>query len=188
MARVRFSVGGSFYLLHSLQTGSGARPSSYPMDTGGSFPGGWYGRFVTQTAHLHLVPRSRMVELYLHSPRRLHGVVLIKHGATSPLPYHTSLQKSSPVPWGTCFFAFCRHDEFNWFHISTFSPILVLFLILHNVRILDHFWPPVVRVTPLKTPFGLLIRLLQAHPHVTTFTQLFLTLCHIYTAYNLTRS
>jgi hypothetical protein len=28
------------------------------------------------TAHLHLVPRSRMAELYFHSPIRLHGVVL----------------------------------------------------------------------------------------------------------------
>jgi hypothetical protein len=28
------------------------------------------------TTHLHLVPRSRMVELYLHSPICLHGVVL----------------------------------------------------------------------------------------------------------------
>jgi hypothetical protein len=76
------------------------------------------------TTHLHLVPRSRMVDLYLHSPWRLHGV------ATSLLPYHMSLQKSSPVPWCMCFFAFCRHAEFNCFHISTFSPILVLFLIL----------------------------------------------------------
>jgi hypothetical protein len=28
------------------------------------------------TTHLHLVPRLEMVELYLHSPTRLHGVVL----------------------------------------------------------------------------------------------------------------
>jgi hypothetical protein len=27
-------------VLHSLQTGSGAHPASYPLDTGGSFPGG----------------------------------------------------------------------------------------------------------------------------------------------------
>jgi hypothetical protein len=26
--------------------------------------------------HIHLVPRSRVVELYLHSPTRLHGVLL----------------------------------------------------------------------------------------------------------------
>jgi hypothetical protein len=28
-----------FFLLHSFYTGFGAHPTSYPMDTGGSFPG-----------------------------------------------------------------------------------------------------------------------------------------------------
>jgi hypothetical protein len=31
---------GDFPLLHSIQTGSGAHPASYPVGTGGSFPGG----------------------------------------------------------------------------------------------------------------------------------------------------
>jgi hypothetical protein len=31
--------------------------------------------------------------------------------------------------------------------------------ILYNVRVLDQFWPPIVHVTPLETPFGLLIPL-----------------------------
>jgi hypothetical protein len=44
-------------------------------------------------------------------------------------------------------------------------------------------------VTPLKTPFGLLIPLLQSSPTSNYIhSQLFLTLCHIYTAYNHTRS
>jgi hypothetical protein len=34
---------------------------------------------VKLTTHLHLVPRSRKVELYLHSPICFHGIVLIKH-------------------------------------------------------------------------------------------------------------
>jgi hypothetical protein len=54
-------------------------PASYPMATGGSFPGGggeYSGGSVKLTTHLHLVPRSRMVELYLHSPICLHGIVL----------------------------------------------------------------------------------------------------------------
>jgi hypothetical protein len=34
------------------------------------------GRGVKLTTHLHLVLKSRMVELYLHSPTRLHGAVL----------------------------------------------------------------------------------------------------------------
>jgi len=34
------SGAGNFSLLHRVQTGSEARPASYPMGTGGSFPGG----------------------------------------------------------------------------------------------------------------------------------------------------
>jgi hypothetical protein len=40
-SRVQFPVGaGNFSLHHRVQTGSGAHPASYPMDTRGSFPGG----------------------------------------------------------------------------------------------------------------------------------------------------
>jgi hypothetical protein len=40
MIGVRFSAwAGNFSLRHHVQTGSGALPSSYPMGTGGSFPG-----------------------------------------------------------------------------------------------------------------------------------------------------
>jgi hypothetical protein len=37
---VRVPVGSEFSLIHIVQTGSGAHPASYPMGTGGSFPGG----------------------------------------------------------------------------------------------------------------------------------------------------
>jgi hypothetical protein len=41
MIGVRFPVGaGNFLLLHRVQTGSGAHRASYPMGTGGYFPGG----------------------------------------------------------------------------------------------------------------------------------------------------
>jgi hypothetical protein len=40
------------------------------------------------TTHLHLVLRSKYVELYLHSPVRLHGMGLISTETTLPLPYH----------------------------------------------------------------------------------------------------
>jgi hypothetical protein len=36
---VRVPVASSFSLLHVVQIGSGAHPTSYPMGTGGSFPG-----------------------------------------------------------------------------------------------------------------------------------------------------
>jgi hypothetical protein len=60
-ARVRFLAVQDLYLLHSVQTGSGAHPASYSVGNGG----------VNRTTHLHLVPRVRMLELYLHSPIRL---------------------------------------------------------------------------------------------------------------------
>jgi hypothetical protein len=74
--RVRFPALQDYSLLHVVQTGSGAHPASYPVGTWGFFPGGKSGKDVKLTTHLHLLPKSRMVELYLHSPIRLHGIVL----------------------------------------------------------------------------------------------------------------
>jgi hypothetical protein len=43
-SRVLFPAGaGYFSLHHRVQNGSGAHPASYPMGTGGSFPGGKEG-------------------------------------------------------------------------------------------------------------------------------------------------
>jgi hypothetical protein len=40
-SRVLFPAGaGNFSLHHRVQNGSGAQPASFPMGTGGSFPGG----------------------------------------------------------------------------------------------------------------------------------------------------
>jgi hypothetical protein len=55
-------------LVHNIQTGSEAHPASYPMDMGRSFPGGKADGREKLTTHLHLVPRLRMVKIYLHSP------------------------------------------------------------------------------------------------------------------------
>jgi hypothetical protein len=38
-AGIRFQAGATFSYLHSVQTGSGAHRASYPMGTGGDFPG-----------------------------------------------------------------------------------------------------------------------------------------------------
>jgi hypothetical protein len=85
-ARVRFPVEASFCLLHVVQTGSGAHPVSYPMGTVGSFAGSKAAWGVKLTTHLHLVSWSRMMELYLHSPIRFHGIVLnsLSTGITLP--------------------------------------------------------------------------------------------------------
>jgi hypothetical protein len=75
-SRVRFPTGsGNFSLHHRVQNGSGTHPATYPMGTRGSFPGGkaagaWSWP-LTSSAEV-----KECVELYLHSPIRLHGVVL----------------------------------------------------------------------------------------------------------------
>jgi hypothetical protein len=46
--------GQEFSLLHVVQTSPGAHPTSYPMGTGGSFPG---DKAAGREADLQLVPR-----------------------------------------------------------------------------------------------------------------------------------
>jgi hypothetical protein len=73
---VRFPAGaGKFSLHHRVQNGSGAHTASYPVNTRVCFPGvTWPGCEAD-----HSPPSSaevkEWVELYLHSPIRLHGVV-----------------------------------------------------------------------------------------------------------------
>jgi hypothetical protein len=87
-SRFRFPAGaGNFSLHHRVQNGSGASPASYPMGTRGLSLGvKRQGREAD-----HSPPSSaevkECVELYLHSPIRLHGVVLrLSTGTTLPLP------------------------------------------------------------------------------------------------------
>jgi hypothetical protein len=63
--------------------------------------------------------------------------------------------------------------------------------IVNVVQCWDHLTTSdhqLYRVSIFETPFGLLIRLLQSHTRNYIHSQLFITLCHLYTAYNLTRS
>jgi hypothetical protein len=53
---------------------SGPVPGPIQLVTNGHR--GQRDRSVKLTNHVYLVPRSRMVELYLHYPIRLHGTVL----------------------------------------------------------------------------------------------------------------
>jgi hypothetical protein len=64
------------FILHIVQTGSGVHPTSYKMGTGGTFPGvKRQGREAD-----HSPPNScrgqENVDLYIHSPIRLDGVML----------------------------------------------------------------------------------------------------------------
>jgi hypothetical protein len=90
---VRFSVGARDFFLHSIQTGSGVHQASYPIGTGTLSPG--VKRPGRESDHPHLVPRSRMMALYLHSPLRLHGVVLnqLNKGTTLTLSFAFTLLK-----------------------------------------------------------------------------------------------
>jgi hypothetical protein len=67
-SRVRLLAGaGTFSLQYSVQTGSGAHPASYPMDTRGSFlDGKAAGREADHSAPFSAEVKE-CVELYFHS-------------------------------------------------------------------------------------------------------------------------
>jgi hypothetical protein len=76
MARVQFPAWEDYFPLHSVQTGAGTLLSNGCRES---------GRGVKVTTHLHLVPRSRMVELYFHSPMSSwYSTYLIKHRDSVP--------------------------------------------------------------------------------------------------------
>jgi hypothetical protein len=67
-AGVRFpEVARYFFFMSNIKTGSVTHPPSYPMGTAGSFLGGLSGQSVKLTTHLNLVPRSRTLQLCIHS-------------------------------------------------------------------------------------------------------------------------
>jgi hypothetical protein len=67
--------GQNFSLLHSKHTGSRACPASYSVYYE-IIPRGSSGRGVKLPTHFHLVSRSGMLLIYIHSPLPLHGMVL----------------------------------------------------------------------------------------------------------------
>jgi hypothetical protein len=83
---VRFPAGAIFFLLHSVQTGCGARPVSYPMGTGGFSRGAKrQGREAD-----HSLPSSAEVKnggAIPLLPIRLHGVVLNYLSQETDLPF-----------------------------------------------------------------------------------------------------
>jgi hypothetical protein len=73
-SRVRFPPGaGNFSLHHRVQNGSEVQPASYLMGTRGSFPGGKGAGTWSWPSSAEV---KECVDLYLHNPIRLHGVVL----------------------------------------------------------------------------------------------------------------
>jgi hypothetical protein len=76
----------NIFFFPRVQTDSGNHPASYPMGTGKLFPPGSIGRGVKLTTHLHLVVRSRKVELYF-SPSSWYNAQLINHRDKFTLTY-----------------------------------------------------------------------------------------------------
>jgi len=77
MTGVQFlAEAGILFLHYSIQTGSGVHPPSCPTGMSGSYPGCKVARVWKLTTHLHLVLRLRFMELYLHYPTCLHGMVI----------------------------------------------------------------------------------------------------------------
>jgi hypothetical protein len=72
-------------------------------------------------------------------------------------------------------------------HISFYAAVNTVYFILYNVSGYfirsDH---QLYRVTPLKTPFGLLIPLLQSQSHVTTITHNYILRCYTCTQLKIT--
>jgi hypothetical protein len=62
--RTNYKLYFTFNIINSVQTGSGAHAASYPKGTGAIFPRVKRSRReVDHSPPLHLVPRSKMVEL-----------------------------------------------------------------------------------------------------------------------------
>jgi hypothetical protein len=90
--RVRFQPVQDFSLLQGVQSGSGAHSTSYPIRTGGgdlSLGLMWPGREADH--YFHLVPRSRMVELYLPFTLCLHGTELNLLSKGTTLPFNVGV-------------------------------------------------------------------------------------------------
>jgi hypothetical protein len=67
---------GNLSLHHRVQNDSGAHPASYPMDIRGSFPGVKQPGREADYSPVSSAEARESVELYYHTPLRLHGVVL----------------------------------------------------------------------------------------------------------------
>jgi hypothetical protein len=89
-SRVRFPPGsGNFSLHHRVQNGSGTHPASYPVGTGGSFPGG-------KAAGAWRVQRSRMHGAIPPLPNTSSWRAYLSTGTTLPLPRRKAGSHEAP--------------------------------------------------------------------------------------------
>jgi hypothetical protein len=67
----KYRLGQEFSLLHIVQAGSGAHSASYTMDTGDKAEGAWGWPLTSNYCR-----GQENVDIYIHSPIRLHVIVL----------------------------------------------------------------------------------------------------------------
>jgi hypothetical protein len=106
------------HILYMVQTGSGVHPTSYPMGTGGSFPG-VNGRGLKMTTHFKLGPRSRKcrsVHPLPHTHSRL-SAYLVKHWDNFTFLRHIRHEKIWSIDISYRNYVACRayiRDENTW--------------------------------------------------------------------------
>jgi hypothetical protein len=76
-AAVRFPAGEEIFLYSTASRPAVGPTQPHIQWVPGALSPGVKQREVTLTTYFHLVPRLRVVELYLHSPIYLHGILLI---------------------------------------------------------------------------------------------------------------
>jgi hypothetical protein len=121
MPVVRFPAGARFSL-YGIQTGSGAQPASYRMGIWGCFP-----RRVKlpgrDADHILLMPRWRIVELYIHSPIHL----LYEENFKNLLRFKSCASSAYSALWPWQVF-WTRNFKFTlrWARISPFILLPIL--------------------------------------------------------------
>jgi hypothetical protein len=82
------------FTFHIVRTSSVSYPASYPVGTGGSFPGVKASGTQSWQLTSNYCRGQENVDPYIHSPIRLHGVVCsyLSKGTTLPLLYSCNLE------------------------------------------------------------------------------------------------
>jgi hypothetical protein len=73
---IRVPVGSRIFTSHVVQTGSGVHPTYYTLGTWGLFPGGKAAGAWSWPLTSNWCRDEENMDLYVHSPKRLQGVVL----------------------------------------------------------------------------------------------------------------
>jgi hypothetical protein len=100
------------------------------------------------TTHLHLMPRQRMMKLYIHYPICLHRVVInkLRTGKSLRLPWVFELREQNHTPvycWRNKSLSFCALLQMHWRHLRLHTGSSLGrrdMRGLHCVSPRDHVW------------------------------------------------